>query len=127
MIRVGIHHCNAAVFHQLAEQAELGGEVILETRMIIEMITRDVGEAGRRNLHAVQAVLIQAMARGLERQMVDAFILQPCELGVEPHWIGRGVAERNMPRRRVDSDRAEARREPALKSPYLAQERSDGG
>ncbi len=93
MIRVGIHHRDAALFHQLAEQPQLRGEVIFETRVIIEMVARDVGEAGGGNLHPIQSILIQAMARGFEREMIDAFILQPRELGVQPHRIGSRMAE----------------------------------
>ena len=42
--------------------------------MVVEMVAREVGEGGRADRHAVDAALVEAMRRGLERKVVDARI-----------------------------------------------------
>ena len=59
-----------AVRQQLGEQAELLREIILEARVIIQMIARDIGEGAGGERDAVDAALLQA--RGSTLRARDA-------------------------------------------------------
>src|SRR5271156_5554872 len=43
---------------QVVEQPQLGGEIGLESRVIIEMVPRDVGETSRRDAQTLKPVLV---------------------------------------------------------------------
>ncbi len=70
MVGIGIDHCNAAILHHLAEQAQLGGEVILERGVIVHVIAGDVGEAAGGDDHAIQAVLVETVAGGFDGKAI---------------------------------------------------------
>ena len=57
---------------QLGEQPALGGVVGGGTAVIVEMVAAEIGEGGSREPQAIDAVLVEAVAGGLERQMIDA-------------------------------------------------------
>ena len=67
------------------------------------MVVRQVGEGGGREAHAVEPVLVEAVARRLDRQMVDALARQRRQSGVELHRIGRGEAGLAREARRDDA------------------------
>ena len=100
---------------QLAEQAELLREILLEARVIVQMVARDVGEGACRKHDAVDAALLQAVARRFERQMGDA-VLGERSARIACSSIGSGVVwfERLGAARADDADRAEARGAEAL-------------
>src|SRR5262249_30100528 len=45
-----------ALRQQIFEQPQLGGEIGFETRMIVEMVARDIGETRCRNAQAIEPV-----------------------------------------------------------------------
>ena len=74
MLVIDIDHGGAARLDQVAEQPQLGGEIGLECRMIVEMIAADIGEAAGRDPHAVEPVLVEAVRGRLDREMRDALV-----------------------------------------------------
>ena len=70
---VDVDHRRAARQHQIGEQAQLGGEIGLHGRMIIEMVARQIGEGAGGDAHAVEPVLVEPVRGGFQRQMRDAF------------------------------------------------------
>jgi hypothetical protein len=125
VVRVAIDHRDAAVANKTIEQAELGLEVGLERRVIVEVIARDVGEGGGGDVNTVETELVEPVTRRFERQMIDALVLQSRELRVEIDGIGRRAPELHMTRRRIDPERADACRLATLRRPDLAQEMRD--
>jgi hypothetical protein len=57
------------------------------------MVLREVGERACRQLHAMQAVLRQAVRRRLHRHMLHTLARQPVEHLVDRHRIRRRVPE----------------------------------
>ena len=99
LVRAGavrVDHGRRAGRQQLPEQAQLGLEVILEGGMIIEVVARDVRESARREAHAVEPVLVEAMAGGFECQVGHALRRQRCQIFVKRNRIGRGMRERRL-------------------------------
>ncbi len=68
-IMIGRDHRGAAVDDQIAEQPQLGGEVMRDVRMIIHVVARQIGEAAGRDAHAVEPELVEAVRGRLEREM----------------------------------------------------------
>ena len=94
MFGIGIDHRRHRLPAPLrVNRRSLAVEVLLEGRMIIHMVAGDVGEARPPRSHAIQPVLIQPVAGGLHRQMIDAVLLQLAPAGGEsrpdPAWCGR--------------------------------------
>ncbi len=54
------------------------------------MLVREVGEGRRRELQAVETMLVEAVARRLDGEMRHALARQHREVGMELHRIGRG-------------------------------------
>jgi len=50
--------CSATGLDQIREQAQLGCEISLKRRMIIEMVAAEIGKAAGRHAHAVEPALI---------------------------------------------------------------------
>ena len=73
---VGVEHRRAVPRQQLGEEAALGREIGRHVGVIIEMVARQVGERRRRQREPVEAELVEPVARGLERDMVDALPLR---------------------------------------------------
>ena len=59
-------------------------------RMIVEMIARQIGEGRRRDAHAVEPVLIEAVRGRFDRKMRDAFAGERIERAMQLDRIGRG-------------------------------------
>ncbi len=66
-LAVRVDNSGLAGPEQIAEQPQLGGEIFLLGRVIIHVIARQVGEAGRSRRHPVEPLLIQPMRRSLHR------------------------------------------------------------
>ena len=75
---------------QLGEQPQLGGEIGLDGRVIVEMIAAEVGEGGGLQPHAVEPVLVEAVRGGFEGQVRDALGGQLRQRLVQGDGVGRG-------------------------------------
>ena len=89
------------------------------------MIAGEIGEGGGSEVHAVDAMLLKPMARGLEREMGDTVLRQLGEDPMQLDRIGRSVIEGSCALGSHDADRAEARGAEALALPKLADEGGD--
>ena len=69
---VGPDHRRAAGFDDFGEKAELGRKIGIHRAMIVEMVVAQIGEGGCFYRQAFGAILIEAVARRLERCMGDA-------------------------------------------------------
>ena len=124
-IAVGVDHSREAFRQEGLEQAQLGGKIIVERAVIIEMIAREVGEGGGREPHAVEPLLLDPMRRGFEREMGHAIGRQHREAGVEADRIRRGERSVDAGLRRDDPDRPERGGLMAESLPDLAAEGRD--
>ncbi len=71
-VAVGVQHGGAGARQQGLEQPQLGRAVAAHGAVIVQVVLGEVGEAGGRQAHAVQAPLVDAVRRGLDRQVGDA-------------------------------------------------------
>jgi hypothetical protein len=124
---IGGDHRGAIGRDQIAEQPQLGGEVVRDIRMVIHMVAREVGKTAGGDPHAVKAVLIEAVRRGLEGEMGDALARDVVELPVQRDRIGRGQRSVNGALRRHQPDGADAGRFVTEPLPDLAREGGDRG
>ena len=98
-----------AARQQRFEQPELGAAVGVHVGVVVEVVLRQVGEAGGRQRQSVETALVEAVRRGLQRQVGDAAARQQ---GRQPGDFG-GVG-RGQPRRRqrlvasLQAERAQA-------------------
>ena len=95
---------------QLGEQPRLGGEIGLHVAVIVEMIAGQIGEGGGGERDAVEPVLVEPVARRLERDMVDAGARRVGELACSATGSGVVSAPGRRPAGVDDAERAEARR-----------------
>ena len=58
---IGRDHGRAAGHDEIAEQPQLGGEVMRDIGMIIHVVARQIGKAAGRDAHAVEPVLVEAV------------------------------------------------------------------
>ena len=72
MFVIGGDDRRAAIDDQIREKPQLRCEIVLDSRMIIHVVTRQIGESTRADAHPVEAVLVETMRRRLERQMGHA-------------------------------------------------------
>ena len=70
---VDIDHRRTLWHNQVIKQPQLGGEIVFDGLMIIEMIAREIREGAGGDAHAVEPVLVEAVRGGFEREMRDAF------------------------------------------------------
>ena len=119
---VGPDHGRAAIAHDFVEQAHLGVEIAVHVAMIIEMIARQVGEGAGRNRQPLGAILVEAMARRLERGMGDALALEARHVGEEGDDVRRGEAGRHLIDRGGDAQRPDRGRLVAQHAPQLARQ-----
>ena len=56
------------------EEGELGLEVGLEVGVVVEVVAAEVGEARGREVHAVEAALVEAVARRFHGGVGDALV-----------------------------------------------------
>ncbi len=119
---IGRDDRRAAGRDQIAEQPQLGGEVMRHIRMIIHVVARQVGEAAGRDAHAVEPILVEPMRGGLEGQMRDAVARDFVELPVQRDRIRRRQRAVDRALRRNQSDGADAGGGVAEPLPDLARE-----
>jgi len=81
--------------------------------MVVEMITGQIGERRRAHRDPVETVLRKAVARGLDRDMLDALRRQFGEIALQGHRVGGGQRPGAAARRRHQPERSEARRRTA--------------
>ena len=124
---IDIDHGGAVFGQQFGKEPRLGGEIGRHVRVIVKMVAGQVGEAGGSQLDAVEAELVEAVARGFERQMVDAHPRQFLQFLVQLDRVGGGEAAGSVDPRRDHADGAEARRLQPGALPDLAQEHRDRG
>ena len=120
--RIGVEHRRRAGPQQDAEQAQLGGAVILHRTVIVEMVARQVGEGAGGEGNPVETVLAETVARRFENQMVDAGPGEIGEVAVQRDRIGRGQRALHVMIRGVDAEGAEAGGPVAEVRPDLARE-----
>ena len=125
--RVGVEHRRAARGQKLLEQAHLGGQVGRHVAVIIQMVARQVGEGRRRDLDAVEPVLVEAVARGLHDQVFHAVLGEARQTAVQLDGIGRGQRLGRAGPGRAQAERPEARRFAPLMTPDLPGEADHRG
>ena len=119
---IGVEHGGSAGGHHDLEQAQLGGEVVLGSGVIVKMILGQVGEGGGGDLDAVQAALVEAVGRRLHGEMVDAARRDLGQGAVQGDRVGRGMGKRPTDRLADHPQGAEGRRPAAAVAPDLAGE-----
>src|SRR5260370_36318873 len=75
-VAVAIHDGRTALRQEAFEQPRPGRGVVVHRGVVVEMLVRQGGEAGGRETDAVEAMLIDTMARRLDRQARDALARQ---------------------------------------------------
>jgi len=85
MLVIGNDDSGTAGLDKVREQPELGGEISLQCRVVIEMIAAEVGETACCDPHAVEAMLIKSMGRSFDGQMTHAFARELIERYPEVH------------------------------------------
>ncbi len=108
--RVEIEHGGAVARQKLGEEPRLRREIRGHVGVIVEMVARQVGEGRRREREPVEAVLVEAVARRLERDVIDAGPRKLLQGAVERHRIGGGQAAGPGEIGADDAERAETRR-----------------
>ncbi len=126
-LRPGDHRRRRADRQQLAEQPELGRPVRGHRAVIIEMVPRQVGEAGGGEPHALQPELVEPVRRGLHRRPLDPGRLERRQRLGEHDRVGGGEARPGREARCIQPERAEAGRASAAERPDLAQELDRAG
>ena len=66
---VGIGDGGGPLGKQRVEQAELGPQVIVECVVVVEVVAREIGEAAGRKPHAIEAPLLQPVARRFDGEV----------------------------------------------------------
>ncbi len=122
---VGIDDGGSAFRQKFAEEAKFGGEIILDARMIIHVVARQVREGARRNLHPIEPALVEAMRRGFERQMGHPRDGKPVQRLMQGQRIGRRQRAIDRQRAGDDASRAERGRLAAERGPDLADKGRD--
>jgi len=90
------------------------------------MIAADIGEAARRDPHAIEPVLVEAVRGGLDGEVGHAFTRELIERAVQRDRIRRGERAVDLARRRNEPDGADARRLITERAPDLPCEGSNG-
>jgi len=122
---IDIDHGRAARLDEIGEQPQLGAKIMFKGRMIVEMITRDIGETCRRNMHTVEATLVEPVRRSLQGEMRHAFVCEFAQPSMKRDRIRRRERAVNLAQRGNNADCADARRLFTGRSPYLAGEGRD--
>jgi hypothetical protein len=87
LLVIGRDYGRTTRLDQIREQAQLGGKISLQGRVIIEMITAEIGESTGGNAHAVEAALIEPMRGGFDGEVRHAFAGELIERAVQRHRI----------------------------------------
>ncbi len=126
-IMIGRDHRRTVGGDEIAEQPELGGQIMRDIGMVIHVVARQVGESAGTDAHAIQAILIEPVRRRLEREMGDAVAGDFVELPVQRNRIRRCQRSVNGALRRHQPDGPDTGRGMTEPLPDLARERGDGG
>ena len=126
-IAVGIRDRRAFGRQQAVEQPRLGLEVGIHRRMIVEVFVREVGEGRRREPNAIEAMLVETVARCFDREMADALARKRGQILVELDGIGGREAGFARQSRRDDAKRAHTCRLETERRPKLAYEMNGRG
>ena len=124
---VAVQHRGAARRQKLREEPFLGGPVLRHIAVVIEVVAGQVGERRGGDRQPVEPVLMQPMAGGFDRYMLDASPRQRGEIAMQRHRIGAGQGAGPMLGSGDQSERAEARRRVPDRRPDLAREMHDRG
>ncbi|MNL24800.1 hypothetical protein D3C87_1462510 [compost metagenome] len=73
---IDIDDGRATIDQEVGEQPQFGIAVLVHVLVIVEMVTAEIGEGHRLEMHAVEPMLVQAMAGRFERDMVDPLRLE---------------------------------------------------
>ncbi len=124
---VGVDHRRRALGQELGEQPHLGGEIVLDHRMVVHVIAAEIGEGRRLQAHAVEAMLVEPVARRLQRGMGDAVEDEVVQRRMQLDRIGRGQAAIDRAMRADDTDRSDRGGGMAGGGEDLPGENGDGG
>ncbi len=70
------------------EEAVLGGPVMRHIAVVIEVVARQVSKRRGGDRHAIEPELVEAVARRLDRHVIDPLFGQPGEIAVQRDRIG---------------------------------------
>src|SRR5690348_345762 len=84
---VPVENRGAARHQKGGKEALLGAAVMRHIAVVIEMVPRQVRERRRGGRYAIQPELVEAVARGLDRHVVDAPLGQRSEFLVQHYRI----------------------------------------
>ena len=124
---VGVDDRHGTRQREFQEQPQLGGEVGLEARMIVEVIARNIGEGSGGDVQAVEPILIEPVRGRFDCEVGDAFAGELIERAVQRNRIGRRQRTVGLPGRRNNADRADARGAIPERAPDLPRECRDRG
>ena len=122
---VDIDHRRAAIDQEVREQPQLGVAVFFHVLVIVEMVAAEIGEGHRLEMDAVHPPLVEPVAGGFQRHMVDALGLERPHRLMQRAGIGGGEAPLDQPRRRLHPQRADAGAGNTGMLPDLAHEGGD--
>ena len=122
---IGRDHRRAVRRDQIAEQPQLGGEVVRLVRMVVHVIAREIGEAAGGDAHAIEPELVEPVRGRLEGQMRDAVAGDFVKLPVQRDRVRRRQRAVHRALRRNQTDGADAGGSVAEPFPDLARERGD--
>ena len=88
-IMIGGDHRGAIRPHEIAEQPQLGVEIMRDIGMIIHVVARQIGKTAGGDPHAVEPELVEAVRGSLEGEMGDAVACDLVELAMQRDRIGR--------------------------------------
>ena len=89
-VHVRIRHGRGAVRQQLGEQAQLALAIRLQRGVVVQVVARQIGEAGGGELHAIQAELRQPVRGGLQRRVRHTVARQRSQRFGNGNRVGRG-------------------------------------
>ena len=119
---IGKDHRRCALRQQRIEQTHLRRHVVFHGRMIVHVVPAQIGKAGGRQHDAIEAALVEAVARGLHRRMRHALVGEFAEQCVQCKRVRRGQRAIVVARRGNDTGRTDLRGGMAGFSPDLAGE-----
>ena len=124
---IGGNDGGAIRHHEIAEQSQLGVEVVRDIRMIIHVVARQIGKTAGGDPHAVEPELVEAVRRSLEGEMGDAVSCDLVELAMQRDRIGRRQRAIDGALWRHQSDGADAGGGVSQPLPDLAREGGNRG
>ena len=100
---------------------------MLDGRVVVEMVPRQIGEGAGRDPHAVEPVLIKAVRRRFDRQMRDPLTGKVGQRAMQSDRVRRRQRAIDLTLRRDHADRADTRCLITESGPNLAGEGGDRG